>query len=121
MDIVLLADGVNAELSLKHLRHRFFQQLAALGHDIAELIANCLVHSLLHDDLDAFIEQLEQVVLQTGNSLLDLLFVVHRPAEEVGHPHLLHLDLGRCRYLLNLGDDLGEQPTQGQRGRIPSD
>src|SRR5216684_9018126 len=41
-DLILL--GEDAVLSLKLLRNRVFQQLAALRHDVAELVANLLVH-----------------------------------------------------------------------------
>ena len=55
--------GVDAELSLENLRNRILQELAALRHHVAEFVANCLVHriSLLQNNLDTFVEQLEQV------------------------------------------------------------
>src|ERR1700757_1445599 len=41
-DLILL--GEYSVFSLKLLRYRFFEQFAALRHDVAELVANLLVH-----------------------------------------------------------------------------
>ena len=50
-------------------------------------IAWSIVVVSLHHDLDAFAEQLEQVVLQPADRLLDLIFVLDRPGEKIGDPH----------------------------------
>ena len=81
--LVLLAGGVDAVLALQLLGDGLLQQPAALRHDRAELVADRLVHRLrsLHHDLDAFAEQLEQVVLQPGHRLPDLILVSSGPAK----------------------------------------
>jgi hypothetical protein len=42
--LILLAGGVDAVPALKLLRGRLLEQLAALRHDVAELVADRLVH-----------------------------------------------------------------------------
>ena len=44
MDLIPLATGRNAELSLEYLRNGLFEQLAALRHDVSEFVAGALVH-----------------------------------------------------------------------------
>ena len=72
MNLALLACCVDAEVPLKRLDRGVLQGLPALGDDVAQFIADGLVHESLQYDLHALVQQFEQVVLKPRHSFLHL-------------------------------------------------